>query len=391
MIFAIPVAWLQLIHQRVRLFATLAGLAFVVTLLFMQLGFQDALFKSAVRVHQNLAGDLFIISKQYKSLVAQQSFPKSRLYQTLAFDGVADVTPLYFQFGKLRNIETGQKFSIFMFGVDPSKPIFNVPEINQNLDILKLASTALFDRDSRPDFGPIAQRFEEQGEVSLEITPFNSITTANRLEVKGLFTLGASFGVDGNLITNLSTFVNIFADRSTEAIDIGSIHLKPGANIQQVQNNLITHLSQDIRILTRQEFIDFEKQYWNERTPIGFTFRLMVSMGFVVGIGIAYQILYSNISSHIIEYATLKAIGFTNSYLLFVVFQQALLLAIFSYLPGFFTSSRLFNLAKEATRLPINMTLDQSLLVLASIVLMCSVSGVFAVQKLRSADPADIF
>lgn len=391
MIFAIPIAWLQLVHQRVRFFATLAGLSFVVTLLFMQLGFQDALFGSAVRVHEKLVGDLYLISTQYKSLVAQQSYPKSRLYQTLAFDGVESVNPVYFQFGKLKNTETGQKFSIFMFGVDPGTPTFNIPEVNKNLDALKLASTALFDRDSRPEFGPIAEQFKQKGEVPLEITPFNAVTTANRLEVKGLFTLGPSFGVDGNLITNLSTFINIFVDRSTEAIDMGLITLKPGADLRQVQLDLAAHLPGDVQILTRPEFIALERAYWNDRTPIGFTFRLMVTMGFVVGIGIAYQILYSNISSHIIEYATLKAIGFTNNYLLTTVFQQAVILAIASYLPGLLFSSRLFKLAREATQLPIIMNIDQSLLVLVSIFLMCTVSGIFAVQKLRSADPADIF
>jgi putative ABC transport system permease protein len=391
MIFAIPIAWLQLIHQRVRFFATLAGLAFVVIMLFMQLGFQDALFSSAVRVHQKLVGDLFLVSTQYKALVAPQSFPKSRLYQTLAVDGVESVSPVYFQFGKLKNIETGQKFSIFMFGFEPGKPIFDIPEINRNLNVLKQASTALYDRESRPEFGPIAQRVDETGEILLEIAPFNAITTAYRLNVKGLFSLGPSFGVDGNLITNLTTLINIFTDRSTEAIDIGLVNLKPGANLQQVQADLVAYLPQDIQVLTRQEFIAVERAYWNERTPIGFTFRLMVTMGFIVGVGIAYQILYSNISSYITEYATLKAIGFTNNYLLNTVFQQAIILAICSYLPGLLLSSRLFNLAREATRLPINMNVDQSLLVLVSIFLMCSISGVFAVQKLRSADPADIF
>jgi putative ABC transport system permease protein len=112
MILSIPLAWLQLVHRKVRFLATLAGIAFVVVLLFMQLGFQDALFKSAVRIHQVLEGDLFLTSSQYKSLTSQQSFPRTRLYQTLAFEGVESVSPLYFQFGKLKNILNGQKFHL---------------------------------------------------------------------------------------------------------------------------------------------------------------------------------------------------------------------------------------------------------------------------------------
>ena len=114
MILSIPLAWLQLVHKKVKFVATLAGIAFVVILLFMQLGFQDALFDSAVRVHEVLEGDLFLTSSQYKALTAQQSFPRTRLYQTLAYEGVESVSPLYFQFGKLKNILNGQKYTIFV-------------------------------------------------------------------------------------------------------------------------------------------------------------------------------------------------------------------------------------------------------------------------------------
>ena len=183
----------------------------------------------------------------------------------------------------------------------------------------------------------------------------------------------------------------MFNDRTPAAIDIGLINLKPGASLSRAKADLQKFLPDDVAVMTHQEFVDREKRYWNERTPIGFSFRLMVTMGFVVGIGIAYQVLYSNISTHITEYATLKAIGFTNNYLLSMVFRQACLLAILSYGPGVLLSTRIYKLARESTRLPVNMTLDQCLLVFGSIFVMCTVSGVLAMQKLRSADPADIF
>ncbi|MGL5880962.1 MAG: ABC transporter, partial [Xenococcaceae cyanobacterium] len=187
MILVIPLAWLQLIHHRVRFVATLAGIAFVVVLLFMQLGFQDALFSSAVTVHRILRGDLFTISSQYRSLTSQQSFPRNRLYQTLALDSVESVSPIYFQFGKLKNIKNGQKSPIFLFGIDPNAPTFNLSEVEKNLDKLKLPDAALFDRKSRPEFGPIAEQFDREKDVTLEISPYNEIITAKRFVIEGLF------------------------------------------------------------------------------------------------------------------------------------------------------------------------------------------------------------
>jgi putative ABC transport system permease protein len=391
MIFAIPVAWLQLIHQRVRFIATLAGIAFVVVLLFMQIGFREALFDSSVRVHESLYGDLFLISPQYKSITSQQSFPRERLYQTLGNPNVESVNPLYVQFGKLRNFQDGQKYPIFVFGVNPGKKTFTLPGVNENLDQLKLEDRALFDRGARTEFGPIAETLARKGKVIIEIAPYNEIHQSRKLEIRGLFTIGTSFGVDGNLMINASTFQNIFTERDIEKIDIGILNLKPESDLKIVQKNLVSNLPKDVKILTIQEFIQMEKAYWDLRTPAGFAFKIMVTMGFIIGIGIVYQILYSNISTHLIEFATLKAIGHTNSYLLSIVFKQAILLALLGYIPGLIIAIGVYNITEEATQLPLNMTVSRIILVLVSILLMCLISGTIAISKLRSVDPAEIF
>ncbi len=391
MLLAIPIAWLQLTKQKVRFFVTLSGVAFVALLLFMQLGFQDALYESAVKVHRNIQGDLFLISPQYAALTSQQSFPRKRLYQTLAFDEVESVNSLYVQFGKLKNIKTGEKNSLFVFGVDPAKPIFTLPEINNQLDQLKIPDMALFDRASRPEYGPIAETFERTKSVEIEISPFNELTVSKRLKVGGLFTLGPSFGVDGNLLVNYVTFSSMFLERTPDEIDIGVVNLKPGTNRQMMLEKLRKYLPNDVKILDLQQYSQLEKKYWAERTPIGFTFTLMVTMGFIVGVVIVYQILYSNIANHLVEFATLKAIGYSNNYLLFAVFQQAMILAILGFMPGFAAALGLYDLAKTATHLPIIMTSKQVTSVSISIIAMCVISGTIAVGKLRSADPADIF
>ncbi|WP_071188665.1 ABC transporter permease DevC [Trichormus sp. NMC-1] len=388
----IPLAWLQLAQQKVRFVVAVAGIAFIVLLMFIQLGFQDALYSSATAVHQNLKGDLFLVSSQYKSLTSNQSFSRTRLYQTLGFDGVESVSPMYLQFAKLKNPATGEKYSIYVIGFDPGKPVINIPELEQNLDKLKIPDIMFFDRDSRPEFGPIAAKFERgDTDQTVEIFPFDAVK-GYRVRVGGLFSLGPSFGVDGNLIVSDSTFLRINPNsRPVEKIDIGIIKLKSGVNPNQVLKNLQATLPNDVQIFTRQGFIDFEKKYWAVRTPIGFILNLMLTMASVVGVVIVYQILYSNIATQFIAYATLKAIGYANGYLLNVVFQQALILAILAYIPGFIISLALYDFAMKSTNLPIIMTLNNALIVLTSIVLICITSGALAINKLRSADPADIF
>jgi putative ABC transport system permease protein len=392
MTIKIPLAWLQLAQQKVRFVVAVAGIAFIVLLMFIQLGFQDALYSSATAVHQNLKGDLFLVSSQYKSLTSNQSFSRNRLYQALGFNGVESVSPMYLQFAKLKNPETGEKYSIYVIGFDPGKPVMNIPEVQQNLDKLKIPDVMLFDRASRPEFGPIAKNFEQGNtEQKIEIFSFDSLQ-GYRVRVGGLFSLGPSFGVDGNLIVSDSTFVRINPlVRPAEKIDVGIIKLKSGVDPYQVLKNLQNNIPNDVQIFTRQQFIDFEKEYWASRTPIGFILNLMLTMASVVGVVIVYQILYSNIATQFIAYATLKAIGYANGYLLNVVFQQALILALLAYFPGFIISLALYDFAMEATKLPIMMTSNNALIVLTSTVLICITSGALAINKLRSADPADIF
>ena len=389
MLFSIPLAWLQLARQRVRFLVAVAGITFIVVLMFMQLGFRDALYNSATQLHQNLQGDLFLISSQYNSLTSQHSFPRSRLYQALGFAGVDSVSPLYVQFAKFKNPQTGQKYPIMMLGVDPGKPVFSLTEIQQNLDILKIPDQVLFDRKSRPEFGSIAERFYQRDNI-IEIYPYNQ-TSGYSVKINGLFSLGPSFGVDGNLVTNYATIFRLFPERRVEEIDVGLIVLKADADPKTVMANLTANLPDDVKLFDRQSFTKFEKDYWSVRTPIGFVFSLMVFMGFVVGVVIVYQILYTNISSHLIEYATLKAIGFKNNYLLGVVLQQALFLAILGYIPGLAISLSLYGLASRSTYLPINMNFEKLALVLVSAILMCLASGCLSIAKLWSVDPADIF
>ncbi|MBX9255500.1 FtsX-like permease family protein [Desmonostoc muscorum CCALA 125] len=392
MVFKIPLAWLQLVRNKVRFLVAVAGISFIVILMFVQLGIQNALYSSATQVHQSLRGDLFIVSSQYKSLTANQSFSRTRLYQALGFGGVESISPIYLGFAKFKNPINGEKYSIYIIGIEPGNVAIKLPEIDENLDKIKIPDAVLYDQNSRPEFGPVVERFLSQNtEQIVEIFPFNS-AKGYRVKIVGLFSLGPSFGVDGNLIVSDSTFLRIFLNnRTSEMIDVGAITLAADTEPQQILENLRTNLVNDILIFTKQEFEDFEKKYWATRTPIGFIFNLMIIMGFVIGVVIVYQILYSNISTQMTAYATLKAIGYEHNYLLSVVFQQGFILAILGYIPGFAISLGIYDVTMKATKLPVIMNLTNILIILTSTILMCMTSGFLAMNKLRSADPADIF
>jgi putative ABC transport system permease protein len=378
-----PLAWFQVSREKMRLAVALAGIAFADMLMFIQLGFLDALLDGATKAHQNLQADLVLINPQFQTLFYVKSFPRERLYQTLSDEGVESVRELYINTAQWRSPETLLSRGILVWGIDPAKPAFNFPEVNQNLNQLKLLNQALFDRASRPEYGPVPELLKKAETVEAQVN-------GQTIQVSGLFTLGASFGADGNIITSDSTFLKLFPDQQANQIAVGLINLKPGADVQNVRLRLIASLPKDIKVVTPEEFAQIEKAYW-ESGGIGFIFGLGVAVGFIVGVVIVYQILYSDVSDHLPEYATLKAMGYSDRYLLGVLMQEALLLAVLGYLPGFALAMGLYQLAYAATLLPIAMKLERAVLVLVLTIVMCSVSGAISMRKLRSADPADVF
>jgi len=378
-----PLAWLQVTREKTRLAVAIAGIAFADILMFIQLGFQGALYDAAIKPHRNLQADLVLINPQFQTLFSVKSFSRERLYQTLGYDGVASVSSVYIGTGQWRNPQTRLDRAILVWGVDPARPAFKFPEVNQNLEQLKLLDQVLFDQAGRPEYG-VVEAFQETSRFETELN-------GKAIRVTGLFTNGASFAADGNVITSDSTFLQLFPDRQPDRIEVGLITLAAGADPEQVQSQLAAGLPADVRVLTPEAFAQVEKQYWAEGTGIGFIFGLGVIVGFIVGTVIVYQILYADVSDHLAEYATLKAMGYSDRYLLTTLLQEALLLAILGYLPSVVLAVGLYQLTFAATLLPIAMRLDRAVTVLVLTILMCTASGIIASQKLRSADPADVF
>ena len=379
-----PLAWLQVTRERTRLMVAIAGIAFADMLIFIQMGFEGALYDAAIQPHRNLQADLVLINPQMQTLFSVKSFSRHRLYQTLAHPDVASVSGVYVETGQWKNPETKLERAILVWGIDPAAPSFKFPEVNQNLDKIQPLNQVLFDQAGRPEYGLSAAAFAQTGAFATELND-------KLVNVKGLFTNGASFAADGNVIASDSTFLQLFPNRDPDQLEVGLIKLEPGADLERVRTELEAVLANDVLIGSPEDFAQIEREYWANGTGIGFIFGLGVSVGFIVGIVIVYQILYSDVSEHLPEYATLKAMGYTDNYLLGVLMQESLLLAVLGYLPSVALAFGLYQLTYAATMLPIAMTTRRAIMVLILTIVMCSISGAIALRKLRTADPADIF
>ncbi len=380
----IPLSWLLLTRQPARLAVALAGIAFAGILMFMQLGFRDGLFDASVTIHKLFDADLVLLSPRTMSSIGMAGFPRRRLIQAMADPQVAGTTPVHWNLLLWRNPQTRATRSILALGFDPGDPLFTDPGLTAKAQVLSQRGRVLFDELSRPEFGPIAEWFRQGKVVETEVA-------GKRVRVAGLVSLGPSFGADGNVITSRETFLRLMPNTPPGSIELGLIRLTPGADPAAVAARLKRILPGDVTIYTKKGFEEFEKNYWRSSTAIGFIFTLGAAMGFVVGCVIVYQILYSDVSDHLPEYATLMAMGYRLITLLGVVAREGLILAVLGYVPAWLAGQGLYALVRSGTRLPVAMDSQRSLLVFAMIFAMCMGSAFMAMRKLADADPAEIF
>lgn len=379
-----PLGLLQLKHDKIRLATAIAGITFADILIFMQLGFADALYKSNTQYPRALQADLVMISTQAKNFGQLRTFPRRRLYQAQDVPGVTDSSAIYIGSVQWRNPETRKKTSMLMVGQDPAKPTFNLPEINEQLAATRMPNTVLFDQASRGSYEEMIAQVQRGEPATTEIG-------LRTIKVAGLFSVGASFSDDGALITSDQNFLRFFGKRDAGTVSLGVLEVNPKADVEQVRTALSERLPDDVQVFTHEGYLDFELNEIKAESPIGFVFGLGSAMGFIVGVVIVYQVLSTDVNTHLAEYATFRAMGYRNSYLLGIVFEEAVILSVLGFVPGLTIAIGAYQLTAAATALPIAMEVSRAGLVLLLTFAMCCGSGAIATRRLQAADPADIF
>ena len=219
-----PLGWLQLKHKPLRLLVALAGIGFAVLLILMQLGFRAALFESAVRFHERFDYDIALFSPDSVFIVRPQTFSIRRLYQAMGYEAVEDASPVYIFPSVWKNPWTNQRRSINTIGFHPDDRLLDLPGFEEARERLRQQDVVLFDRGSRPEFGPVAEAIDNGERVITEIND-------REVEVTGLFEMGTSFGIDGTVITSDDNWLRLFPSKPRREILLGLIRLREGDDV----------------------------------------------------------------------------------------------------------------------------------------------------------------
>jgi putative ABC transport system permease protein len=383
-----PLAWKNLTHAPRRLAVAVSGVTFAVLLIFMELGFLNALLESTVQILRKVDGELVIVSSAQYALMAGERFTERRMYQAREVEGVARVSPIYYEAlaGILR--PTGKRGRpIRVLAVDPGDPVLRIPELKTHVYALDQPETALADITSQRDF-EIPRNPELLPEYEAELN-------GTQVHIVGNFRLGVDFATNGNLLMTSHNFVRYFpfraGGRPLSVVDLAVVKIDKGADPKVVQGRLQAALPMDVQPLLVEELIAREKAFWATTAPIGFVFWVGAVMGFIVGIVICYQIIHADIMDHLREFATLKAMGYQSPYFIALVLRQCLYMAAMGFVPGLALSGIAYWFLGEFTGLTVQLSFVLAGSVFLATAAMCTVSGLLAVSKLLAADPAELF
>lgn len=377
------VAWWQLSHNRVKLAVAAAGVVVAVMLMLVQLGIRQGALDNSVAIARRFNADLVVVSPRTKTIFASSQFPRRLLYRLAASEDVVDVTEMYMNQGRFRNPWNKLEFPVSVYGLDPREPMMDLPGLEKYQDELQLPDRVLFDGLSRKNYGPVLSLLQK-GPLDVEVN-------LRKVRVFGSINVGISINTDGNLYMSTANYLRLFPDRPPGSIDVGLVRLRKGADVLKVRDQLRADLGSEARLLTREELVDAEILFIRENAPLDFIFGMGAAVGFFIGAVVVYQILYTEVTNHLPQYATMKAMGFGDGYLLRIVLNQSVILSLLGYFPGFVLALWLYRVATNAIQMQFTMTVERAVFVFFLTMLMCGGSAMIALRKVKTADPADVF
>jgi putative ABC transport system permease protein len=407
-----PLAWRNVERGGARARAANAGVGFVVTMVLLQLGFLEAVRATATSLYDQLEFDVALVSPRYDQLYDAGTLPLERLQQAEGLETVVDARPIYVSFAMWRcpplplepehtrrgqsppdrgdtRVPPGagsprpvQRRELLAIGIDLEKNPFREP-IRSRVDAaraqLELDGRVLLNEQSHPDFGWWAWPAFDGWELG-----------RSAAEVVGGFPLERGFGADGAVLVSDLTFERRCTSRWARGMSLGLVRVRPGADGQTVRR-LKEILPPDTVALARGALNDREQEFWVNQTSTGRIFAAGVLVSMLVAAVVVYQVLSNDVRTHLPEYATLKAMGYTNRYLSRVVVVQALFYALGAFGPAVVVAYVAYRITAALASIPMRMTLSNLALALGLAVAVSLLSALLTVGKLRTADPAELY
>lgn len=368
-------AYRNLFHDRLSLIVTLTGIVFSVVLVAIQCGLYLGSQQTIARVIDQTEGEIWIVPLGTKSFDDPSIMTGQEKYSALAVPGVAGVENLLVGFSKWRKPEGG-KTTVLLVGSDwqdGGLAPWNLVE--GSLDDLNAPFTVSVDKSYFKDLG--IKQLDDVAEIN-----------GQKVRVAAVNKRIRSFTTLPYVFTNRQSALSLLGASANEA-SYTLVRLEPGADAEKVRAEIAARLP-DAEVMQRNDFRTRSLNYWLFQTGAGAALIAGALLGLIVGIVIVAQTLYSSTKDHLNEFATLRALGASGSYIHQVILLQAMMSALIGYTIGMILALIVIWASRDTT-LNIVMTPGLAAALFGVTIGMCAIAAVSAIFKVTKIDPAGVF
>jgi putative ABC transport system permease protein len=387
---AMPLGAQQLRRQRTSTLLSLAGVTASLLVIFAQLGIERAVYDSAVRLHRYVVADLILVPPGYKSLQLHSELPVA-MTDILAGDpNVRGTRPLWSNIMSIKHAGMTSPRRLAWYAIDVERPAIDVPGLRENLYKLRVVRRILFDRESRPYFGDLAE-VSERGEEVPVLGPPDFRQLLREIFVVGTVAIGPNVVNDGSVVMSDATMSEVLGAWWSDRAALIGIELVPGADLLAARTALQKTVGDRGEVITRQEFESREKTYWSRETPVGYITDLGFVMGLMIGMVFIYYAQYQIIRFYLPEYAILKSLGYDWWFFLCMIGQIGAAIITPAFIVAFAFARVTYGIAESTIHLGMTMGLREMVISLVASIIMTAVSSVFAIRRLWKVDPIMLF
>ncbi len=410
------VARKNLFEDLPRFLVAQAGIMFAVSLVTIQNGILTGFIRSSSVLIDNSKADLWVASTDMIHLELTMPIALERMVQTEKVPGVERAEALIFRNARWRDPVENKIHAVTVVGSDPQGQLFNPWNIVKgNLQDLKQPYTIMLDESKLKALK--VHNLGDKAKIGGLDARLVGITKGTQSIVSNSFVFTSLR--TGNAYVNApiktQTFCQLEQDdvNCTQSYDDAKasnqpppeprqlnladpityvlVKAKPNQDVLELKQKLMEALPDDVEVHTREEMSNTMQNFWQKRTGVGFVLSLGAGVGFLVGMVVVGQILYSSVTDHLKEFGTLKAMGASDWVIYGIIIEQALWMAVLGYLPGMALCLGVASWASATQGILILITPISALGVLGLTVVMCVGAAFFAIQKVTKVDPAIVF
>lgn len=371
------VACSNLLQHRLRLLAALSGIAVALFLLALQISVLDAARAKVTMLYDDFNFDLAAVPDTYQFLLNFETIDRVVLDQARATGDVARAFGMNVDVVHWMQWPSKKVAYLFLVGLDDPGTFVRDPLIRNGMNQLRTSHSLLMDSYSQPDIGPLA--IGTTAKIGDE-----------RVTIAGHFKLGLFFYGEGTGIVRNTDFPRL-ADRDASKVSIGLFQLRPGVDTQRAKKDLQAIVPEHTLVFTRDELLRQERDYFLTVRPVGIMIYISMLIACLVGTVIIVQVLSTEVSNRMKEYAVLKAMGSSPAFVYGIGVAQSVLLGLGGLLPALAAGAAVLWFIEFRTHLEtaVGFVLLGKMLAITLATAVCAAATVLG--RVQRADPAALY